>query len=53
MTDDLYPGPTGEVPGEDRVKEMAAADARNAVERVRRWRDEQAAMPLTSEYGDT
>ena len=53
MTDDLYPGPTDEVPSEARAKEMAAADARDAVERVRRWDGEQAAMPLTSEYGDS
>lgn len=52
MADDLYPGPTDEVPSEARAQEMAVADARDAVERVRRWDGEQAAMPLTSEYGD-
>jgi hypothetical protein len=53
VADDLYPGPTSEIPSEDRAKEMAVADAQDAVERVRRWGGEQAAMPLTSDYGDT
>jgi hypothetical protein len=31
MADDLYPGPTGEIPSEDRAKAMAVGDARDVV----------------------
>ncbi len=53
MTDDLYPGPTSEVPTEGRAKEMAAADARDAAQKLREvWGNSaEAAISLTGDYG--